>query len=99
MWKKPIGPWEGHLRGFRTGPPEIHRRLIAVSDRVYVTLGYGEPVSVLDGATGVTGGARVGRVALPSRSASRFVTAAAARSGQTVGMIDADIGLDSSGEP
>ncbi len=52
LWKKPIGPWEGHLRGFRTGPPEIHRRLIAVKDRVYVTLGYGAPVSVLDGATG-----------------------------------------------
>jgi len=56
LWKKPIGPWEGHLRGFRTGPPEIHRRLIAVEDRVYVTLGYGEPVSVLDGATGETVG-------------------------------------------
>jgi len=52
LWKKPIGLWEGHLRGFRTGPPEIHRRLIAIRDRVYVTLGYGEPISVLDGATG-----------------------------------------------
>lgn len=52
LWKKPIGPWEGHFRGFRTGPPEIHRRLIVVKDRVYVTLGYGEPISVLDGATG-----------------------------------------------
>jgi outer membrane protein assembly factor BamB len=52
LWKRPIGPWEGHLRGFRTGPPEIHRRLIAIKDRVYLTLGYGEPISVLDGATG-----------------------------------------------
>ncbi len=52
LWKKPIGPWEGHLRGFRSGPPEVARRLVAVGDRVYVTLGYGKPVTVLDAATG-----------------------------------------------
>jgi outer membrane protein assembly factor BamB len=54
LWKRPITSWEGHLRGFRTGPSELARRLVAVGDRVYVTLGYGEPVSVLDGATGKT---------------------------------------------
>ncbi len=54
LWKRPIASWEGHLRGFRSGPSELARRLVAVSDRVYVTLGYGEPVSVLDGATGET---------------------------------------------
>ncbi len=52
LWKRPIGPWEGHLRGFRSGPPELSRRLVAIEDRVYVTLGYGEPVTVLDAATG-----------------------------------------------
>ncbi|HID08233.1 MAG TPA: hypothetical protein EYP10_13925, partial [Armatimonadetes bacterium] len=52
LWKRPIGPWEGHLRGFRSGPPHIARRLVAVKDRVYVTLGYGSPVSALDAATG-----------------------------------------------
>ena len=52
LWKKPIGLWEGHLRGFRTGPHELPRRLVADGDKVYVTLGYGEPVSCLDGATG-----------------------------------------------
>ena len=52
LWKKPIGLWEGHLRGFRTGPPELPRRLVADGDRLYVTLGYGQPVSCLDGATG-----------------------------------------------
>ncbi len=52
LWKKPVGPWEGHLRGFRTGPPELPRRLVAVDDRVYVTLGYGKPVTALDAATG-----------------------------------------------
>jgi len=52
LWKKPVGPWEGYLRGFRSGPPEISRRLVAIGDRVYVTLGYGKPVTALDAATG-----------------------------------------------
>jgi outer membrane protein assembly factor BamB len=52
LWKKPIGLWEGHLRGFRTGPHELPRRLVADADGLYVTLGYGQPVSRLDGATG-----------------------------------------------
>ena len=48
----PITNWEAHLRGFRSGPPEIGRRLVATGDRVYVALDYGEPVTVLDAATG-----------------------------------------------
>ena len=52
LWRRPVGPWEGHLRGFRSGPPELSRTLVAVEDTVYVTLGYGEPVSALDAATG-----------------------------------------------
>ena len=52
LWKKTIAPWEGHLRAFRDGPPEIGRRLVAIGNRVYVTLGYGKPVSQLDAATG-----------------------------------------------
>jgi len=52
LWKKPVGPWEGHLRGFRSGPPELPRRLVAVGERVYVTLGYGKPLTCLDAATG-----------------------------------------------
>jgi len=54
LWKRPISPWEWHLRGFRSGPPEVSRTLVAIGDRVYVTLGYGEPVSALDAATGET---------------------------------------------
>ena len=54
LWKRPIGPWEGHLRGFRSGPTELARRLVAAGDRVYVTLGYGKPVTALDAATGNT---------------------------------------------
>ncbi|NOZ20746.1 MAG: PQQ-binding-like beta-propeller repeat protein [Planctomycetes bacterium] len=54
LWKREVRPWEGHLRGFRSGPAELARRLVAVGDRVYVTLGYGKPVSALDAATGKT---------------------------------------------
>ena len=54
LWKRPVGPWEGHLRGFRSGPPEISETLVAVGDKVYVTLGYGKPVTALDAATGRT---------------------------------------------
>jgi len=52
LWDRPITNWEAHLRGFRSGPPEIGRRLVAKGDRVYVALDYGEPVTVLDAATG-----------------------------------------------
>ncbi|MFC1596551.1 PQQ-binding-like beta-propeller repeat protein [Planctomycetota bacterium] len=52
LWKRTIEPWEGHFRPFRTGPTALARRLVAVGDRVYVTLGYGKPISVLDAATG-----------------------------------------------
>ena len=65
LWQRPITNWESHLRGFRSGPPEIGRRLVAQGERVYVSLGYGEGVTVLDAATGKqlrtladTGGAR-----------------------------------------
>jgi len=54
LWKRPVGPWEGHLRSFRSGPSALARRLVAVGDRVYVTLGYGKAVTALDAATGKT---------------------------------------------
>jgi hypothetical protein len=43
----PFGPWT-------VNPRNIHRQLIADGDRVYVTLGFSEPVSVLDAASGDT---------------------------------------------
>jgi outer membrane protein assembly factor BamB len=52
LWKKPVAPWENQLRPFRSGPAELPRRLVAVGDRVYVTLGYNRPVTALDAATG-----------------------------------------------
>ena len=54
LWKRDIGPWEGHFRLFRSGPPDTPRRLVAVADRVYVTLGYNKQVAAFDAATGET---------------------------------------------
>ena len=52
LWKKQVAPWENQLRPFRSGPAELPRRLVAVGDCVYVTLGYNKPVTALDAATG-----------------------------------------------
>jgi outer membrane protein assembly factor BamB len=54
LWHRKISKWEYHLRDFRSGPADLARRLVAVGDRVYVTLGYGQPVTALDAATGRT---------------------------------------------
>ncbi len=67
LWKRPLDSWGWQtwrpqireadwrvLRGQRGGvPPEVQRRLVAVGDRVYATLGFQDaPVSILDAATG-----------------------------------------------
>jgi len=52
LWERPITNWEAHLRGFRSGPPEIGRRLVATDDRIYGAFDYGESVAVFDAATG-----------------------------------------------
>jgi len=54
LWQRPLGTWEDHLRPFRMGPPDLSRRLVAVDERVYVTLGRGRPVEAIDAATGET---------------------------------------------
>jgi len=66
LWKRPMRKWgsgalsgtSGVGRGVTTGrftmPPHAGKRLVAVGDRVYVTLGAGEPVTALDAATGKT---------------------------------------------
>jgi outer membrane protein assembly factor BamB len=54
LWQRSISNWEYHLRDFRSGPADVARRLVAIGDRVYVTLGYGQPVVALDAATGQT---------------------------------------------
>jgi outer membrane protein assembly factor BamB len=59
LWKRPVPDWgwqswsPSEPMNLRWGNPRfIHRRLVAVEDRVYVTLGYGAPVTALDAATG-----------------------------------------------
>lgn len=54
LWKRDIPLWSDHLRHFRAGPVHLPRRLVAVGNRVYVTLGLDAPVSILDAATGET---------------------------------------------
>ena len=59
LWKVPIRRWgwrEWKSSWFNTRPGDIplniQKRLVAVGDRVYVTLGYQAPVSQLDARTG-----------------------------------------------
>ena len=52
LWQRPIAKWHAHLWPLKRGPAQLMRRLVAVGDTVYVTLGVGEPVVALDGATG-----------------------------------------------
>ncbi len=62
LWQRPIARWESAARGFRSGPVQLPRRLVAVADpnagppgeAVYVTLAYGGPLLRLDPATGRT---------------------------------------------
>jgi len=54
LWKKPIPQWNDHLRHFRSGPAHLPRRLVAVGDTAYATLGLASPVVAMDGATGET---------------------------------------------
>jgi len=54
LWKRAIPTWIDHLRPFRSGPPELPRRLVALDGKVFATLGFDAPVAVLDAASGVT---------------------------------------------
>ncbi|MFZ5831101.1 MAG: PQQ-binding-like beta-propeller repeat protein, partial [Planctomycetota bacterium] len=54
LWKRPIEKWHPHLWLLKSGPAQLPRRLVAVGNEVYVTLGIDAPVSVLDAATGDT---------------------------------------------
>jgi outer membrane protein assembly factor BamB len=52
LWKRPITEWYNHLFSLKSGPAYLPRRLVAIGDRVYVTLGINAPLSELDAATG-----------------------------------------------
>jgi len=54
LWKRSIPNWFTHLWPFKSGPTQLQRRLVALGDRVYVTLGLDAPLVALDAATGET---------------------------------------------
>ena len=54
LWKRPISSWNTHLWPLKSGPAQLPRRLVAIGNRVYVTLGHDAPLTVLDAAPGRT---------------------------------------------
>jgi len=54
LWKRDVAPWHEHLWPLKSGPQILARRLVAVGDRVYATLGTDAPLTALDAATGKT---------------------------------------------
>jgi outer membrane protein assembly factor BamB len=54
LWKRPIAKWHPHLWPLKSGPTQLQRRLVAVGDRVYVTLNLDAPLVALDAASGKT---------------------------------------------
>lgn len=54
LWKRDIPEWASKDFALKSGPAHLLRRLVAVGDRVYVTLGIDAPVAILDAATGKT---------------------------------------------
>jgi len=54
LWKRELPNWFNHLFPLKSGPARLTRRLIAVGDEVYTTLGINEPLSAIDAATGGT---------------------------------------------
>ncbi|MBN1673914.1 MAG: PQQ-binding-like beta-propeller repeat protein [Kiritimatiellae bacterium] len=54
LWKRAVPRWHAHRWPLKSGPAQLTRRLVAVGERVYVTLGLDAPLSALDAATGQT---------------------------------------------
>lgn len=54
LWKREIPSWFNHMIPYKSGHGQMPRRLVAVAERVYVTLGLNEGLVALDAATGKT---------------------------------------------
>ncbi|MHC4681491.1 MAG: class I SAM-dependent methyltransferase [Planctomycetota bacterium] len=54
LWKRTVDTWFPHIVNWGQTPRQLQRKLVAVGDRVYVTLGLYAPLAVLDAATGET---------------------------------------------
>jgi outer membrane protein assembly factor BamB len=54
LWRKNVGDWFPHIVNWGATPRQLQRKLVAVDDRVYVTLGLHAPLTEVDDATGRT---------------------------------------------
>jgi outer membrane protein assembly factor BamB len=54
LWKRTIAKWHTRIWPAKAGPAQLPRRLVAVGDKVFATLGLHAPVTMLDAATGQT---------------------------------------------
>lgn len=54
LWQRAFSPWYPHIANWGATPAQLQRRLVAVGNRVYVTLGLHAPLSAVDAATGET---------------------------------------------
>ncbi|MHC4248463.1 MAG: outer membrane protein assembly factor BamB family protein [Planctomycetota bacterium] len=54
LWKRSIAEWHTRIWPAKAGPSQLPRRLVAVGDKVFATLGIHAPVTMLDAATGET---------------------------------------------
>jgi len=52
LWKRPLKDWWPNNWPLKSGPGDLPRKLVAVGDRVFIPLGYSEPLTELDAATG-----------------------------------------------
>jgi len=57
LWKRSMNSWYDTAVHWQRVPQQLNRRLVAIGDRLFVTMGIGERVSMLDAATGETLGA------------------------------------------
>lgn len=68
LWEKRIPTWTDFRRGFRSGPAQVQRVLVADARNVYAVLSLNGPVSILDARTG-----RVVRVLPGTENTEEFV--------------------------
>ena len=57
LWKRNMNSWYDTGVHWQRVPQQLNMRLVAIGDRLFVTMGIGERVSMLDAATGETLGA------------------------------------------
>ena len=111
LWSQPISTWFPHIVNWGQTPRQLQRKLVAVGDRVYVTLGLLSPLSVVDAATGeilkvydrTQGTEEVicheGILLLAVRSVTEERIAELAKWAELVGMKDSPVDTRDSAEP